>query len=122
MEKERHSRDMHDNLGQVLGFISLQAQGIKQELANADVDIAQHKLDKLVYAAQSANNELRKYIRNARSAETMETDFITALKQVFYFVGLYFGTLSNKVGKHTIRCDSNLISVVQDERNENLYE
>lgn len=31
-ERERMARDLHDNLGQVLGFINLQAQGIRQEL------------------------------------------------------------------------------------------
>jgi PAS domain S-box-containing protein len=78
-ERERMARDMHDNLGQVLGFINLQAQGIRQELINTGVETAVHKLDKLVNVAQEANNEMREYIRNARNAAYMEKDFITAL-------------------------------------------
>ncbi|WP_460001762.1 histidine kinase N-terminal 7TM domain-containing protein [Paradesulfitobacterium aromaticivorans] len=78
-ERERQARDMHDNLGQVLGFINLQAQGIRQELMNAGVEIASPKLNKLVEATQSAHNEIREYIRNARSTASMEMDFMTAL-------------------------------------------
>lgn len=81
MEKERHARDLHDNLGQVLGFISFQAQGIKQELMNAGVEIVSQELDKLVGVAQSTNNEIREYIRNARNEKAVEEDFISSLKQ-----------------------------------------
>lgn len=79
MEKERHARDLHDNLGQVLGFISLQAQGVRQELLNASVDVGVAELNKLINAAQSANSEIREYIRNARNERLGEEDFVTAL-------------------------------------------
>lgn len=78
-ERERMARDMHDNLGQVLGFINLQAQGIRHELLNAGVEIASTKFDKLIEATQEAHNDIRGYIRNARSTAFIEKDFITAL-------------------------------------------
>jgi PAS domain S-box-containing protein len=78
-ERERLARDLHDNLGQVLGFINLQAQGIRQELINADVDIVSNKLDKLVTVSQSAHNDIREYIRNARNTYAVEKDFMTEL-------------------------------------------
>lgn len=80
-ERERMARDMHDNLGQVLGFINLQAQGIRQELQNSGVETASLKLDKLVKVTQSAHNEIREYIHNTRNAALVEKDFITALKK-----------------------------------------
>ncbi|MDA8226720.1 MAG: histidine kinase [Desulfitobacterium hafniense] len=80
-EKERMARDMHDNLGQVLGFINLQAQGIRQELLNAGVDTASSKLDKLVNVTQSAHYEIKEYIHNVRNASSMEKNFISALKK-----------------------------------------
>jgi len=79
-ERERLARDMHDNLGQVLGFINLQAQGIRQELVNAGTEVASHKLDKLVMVTQKAHDEIREYIRNARYAALMEKDFLSALQ------------------------------------------
>ncbi len=81
-ERERMARDLHDNLGQVLGFINLQAQGIRQELANANVDIVSCKLDQLVNASQSAHADIRKYISNIRNPENMKTDFLAALRSV----------------------------------------
>lgn len=78
-ERENLAREMHDNLGQVLGFLNLQAQGIRQELLNAGVEIAATKLDKLVDVAQSAHQEIREYICNARNSAITEKNFSSAL-------------------------------------------
>jgi signal transduction histidine kinase len=78
-EREKLARDMHDNLGQVLGFINLQAQGIRQELSNAGIEIALPELDRLVKVTQSAQQEIREYIRNTRSSAAIENNFSTAL-------------------------------------------
>lgn len=79
-ERERMARDMHDNLGQVLGFINLQAQGIRKELVDAGVETGRKRIDRLVDAAQSAQNEIRKYLSDTRSSVYSEKDFMTALK------------------------------------------
>ncbi|TGE36580.1 PAS domain S-box protein [Desulfosporosinus fructosivorans] len=85
-ERESLARDMHDNLGQVLGFINLQAQGIRQELFNAGVETAAARFDKLVDATQSAHQEIREYIKNARSSASSEKNFSTALtKDIMIF-------------------------------------
>lgn len=78
-EREKLARDLHDNLGQVLGFINLQAQGIRQEIVNAGAEIALFKLDKLVEVTQSAHEEIREYIRNARNLASTERNFRASL-------------------------------------------
>jgi len=80
-EQARIARDLHDNLGQLLAFINLQAQGVKQEFVNAGVEIASNNLDKLVLVTQSAHSEVREYIQNTRNLAVIEKDFISALKQ-----------------------------------------
>lgn len=80
-ERVRMARDTHDNLGQVLGFINLQAQGIRQELVNQGIDTVSYKLDKLINVAQSAHDEIREYIRDIRNSAYMEKDFMAALKK-----------------------------------------
>ncbi|WP_434510690.1 histidine kinase N-terminal 7TM domain-containing protein [Desulfitobacterium sp. AusDCA] len=80
-ERVRLARDMHDNLGQVLGFINFQAQGIRQELIDTGIDIASSKLDKLVEVTQSAHDEIRNYIRNAKSSEPNLPNFIQTLTE-----------------------------------------
>ncbi len=79
-ERERIARDMHDNLGQTLGFINLQAQGIRQELVNTGVTTALDKLDKLVSVSQTAHSDIRQYIKNARNSEIIEKDFLYMLR------------------------------------------
>lgn len=78
-ERERLARDLHDNLGQVLGFINLQAQGIRQELINANVEIGTQKLDKLINVTQSAHQEIRDYIHKVRNSASEDNNFVTAL-------------------------------------------
>ncbi len=90
-ERERLVRDLHDNLAQVLGFINLQAQGIRQELANADVEIVSIKLEKLVEVTQSAHNEIREYIRNVRCQESVEKGFINELERTVVSFEEQFG-------------------------------
>lgn len=80
-ERERTARDLHDNLGQVLGFINLQAQGVRQELKNEGIETVSDRLDKLVAVTQAAHTELRAYIRGIREPEYMEIDFIKALER-----------------------------------------
>lgn len=80
-ERERITRDMHDNLGQVLGFINLQAQGIRQELVNSGVEIAVGSIDKLIEVTQSAHNEIREYIRNMRNLNSMEKNLFIAIEK-----------------------------------------
>jgi PAS domain S-box len=80
-ERERLARDLHDNLGQVLGFINLQAQGIRQELMTAGIDNVTGRLDRLVAVTQSAHDEIRSYIRNARNFSSYAKDFAGNLKK-----------------------------------------
>lgn len=81
-EREKTARDLHDNLGQVLGFINLQAQGIRQELKNSGVDTVTKRIDRLVDATQSAHTDLRKYIRSIRDPAYSEEDFLIALQKI----------------------------------------
>jgi PAS domain S-box-containing protein len=78
-ERERMARDLHDNLGQILGFINFQAQGIRQELKNAGIETGIKRIDHLVDVTQSAHSEIRKYIRDTRNSAIMERDFASAV-------------------------------------------
>jgi PAS domain S-box-containing protein len=80
-DRERMARDMHDNLGQLLGCISLQAQGIRQELVTAGVKTALIRIDKLVEVSQTANEEIRSYIKTTRNSVLQEKDFIVAFQK-----------------------------------------
>ncbi len=78
-EREHMARDMHDNLGQVLGFINFQAQAIRQELINHGIDLVTNRFDQLVEAAQAAHSDIREYISDIRTSIAKEKDFMTSL-------------------------------------------
>lgn len=78
-ERERMARDLHDNLGQIMGFINMQAQGIRQELKNEGIDTVSDSIDKLVDVTQSAHSDLREYIRSIRNHASAGIDLVTAL-------------------------------------------
>ncbi len=79
-EKEQMARDLHDNLGQILGFINLQAQGIQRELAVSGVDMVNERLRRLVDVTQTAHEQLRSYIKNARSVSASDDSLIASLR------------------------------------------
>jgi len=79
-EKEQMARDLHDNLGQILGFINLQAQGIQRELVVSGVDMVNERLCRLVDVTQTAHEQLRSYIKNARSVSASDNSLIASLR------------------------------------------
>jgi len=80
-ERERLARDLHDNLGQIFGFINVQAQAIRQELANTGIGTVSGQLERLVEVARSAHQEMREYIRNVKSAASGGESFVAAVRR-----------------------------------------
>ncbi len=81
-ERERLSRDMHDNLGQVLGFINLQAQAIRHEYSLRHDDKLLEQLDRLAAATKEAHKEIREYINDARGYISLQNGFIDGLNKI----------------------------------------
>jgi PAS domain S-box-containing protein len=81
-ERERLARDMHDNLGQVLGFINIQTQAIRKELFDAGSVAVLDKLDQLTHVTQSTQKELREFISEAKSSAEKEKDIIKTLFRI----------------------------------------
>lgn len=63
-EQIKHASDIHDNFGQILGFINFQTYGILKALEKANVTIGVNELTKLVEITQHAHDDMRAYIRN----------------------------------------------------------
>ncbi len=80
-ERERLARDLHDNLGQIFGFINVQAQAIKHELNSAGINIASTKIERLVEVARSGHRDMREYIQNIMITTAFERDFCAVLKR-----------------------------------------
>lgn len=80
-ERERIGREIHDDLGQVMSYISLQAQTIHELLEHEQIAQAKAALMQLVQAAQEAHNNVRQYILGIRTSGRPPTDFTETLQQ-----------------------------------------
>ncbi len=67
-ERERIAREMHDSVGQVLGYVNTKAQAVKVLLDSGRISEAQAQLAQLEQAAQEVYADLREAILGLRTA------------------------------------------------------
>ncbi|MRR11986.1 PAS domain-containing protein, partial [bacterium] len=67
-ERDRVARELHDSLGQVLGFAKMQAQAARELLSRGDVPRADTHLARLVSVAGDAHADVREFILGTRAA------------------------------------------------------
>jgi PAS domain S-box-containing protein len=80
-ERERLARELHDSLGQVLGYVSLQAQAIHKWVRDGKTDTAAIQLAQLVKVAQEAHNDVRGSILNLKTGPAEQWSFLAALRR-----------------------------------------
>lgn len=79
-ERERLSRELHDGLGQTLGYINVEAQVAQTLLAQGLTDAAQANLARLTQAAQEAHAHVRANILGLRAGMRAERDMATTVR------------------------------------------
>jgi nitrate/nitrite-specific signal transduction histidine kinase len=80
-ERERLARDLHDNLGQILGFSNIQIQAVRQELKKENLKLADQYLQRLNEIIKNAHKDIREYVYNIRNNLYYKKDFIVLLKE-----------------------------------------
>lgn len=78
-ERERIGRDLHDDLGQVMAYVSLQAQSAREFLEHQRPNKAMATLAQLIQAANQAHNDVRRYILGVRTAQMPATNLFEEL-------------------------------------------
>ncbi len=79
-ERERLGRELHDGLGQVMGYINVQAQATQTLLDDEKIQAAQNNLGDLARAAQEAHTDIRSHILGLRTDEPPAPDFSTTVR------------------------------------------
>ena len=80
-ERERLARDLHDTLGQVLGYASMQVDAAAKLSREGRVESAATQLDRLGGMIREAHAEVREYIMNLRTTPALHRPFFTAVQQ-----------------------------------------
>ncbi|MFZ5643677.1 MAG: histidine kinase N-terminal 7TM domain-containing protein [Bacillota bacterium] len=79
-ERERLGRELHDSLGQVLGYVNIQTQALQQELDNGRVELVDSGLERVSQVARDAHAEVREFIQSMRGETSFKEDFIDYLQ------------------------------------------
>ena len=84
-ERERLGRELHDSAGQILAYVSMQAQAIAKRVHDDDSVTAEAQLRRLAEAAQEAHADIRESILALKVGPAGEWSFLGVLRQ--YLVG-----------------------------------
>jgi PAS domain S-box-containing protein len=79
-ERERLARELHDNLGQVLGYIKTQAQATRELLEQGEILRADAYLAQMIAASQENQTDIREFILGATVPGTLEQGFFATLE------------------------------------------
>lgn len=90
-ERELLARELHDSLGQVLGYAKMQAQAARDQLAQDQKEAADLQLAQLVAVTQDAHVDVREYILGATTGVTGQSSFLPALRQYLKRFGEQYG-------------------------------
>ncbi|MFW6271403.1 MAG: histidine kinase N-terminal 7TM domain-containing protein, partial [Bacillota bacterium] len=80
-EREKMARDLHDNLGHVLGFIDIQLQAACKKLKIGEYKVADQYLQKLNNKVKDTHKEVREYVLNMRNEAIYNKDFVELIKE-----------------------------------------
>lgn len=68
-ERDRLTKDLHDNLGQIFSFAGIQIQAAQMERQRGNQELADQYLHRLSEIIEEAHQEMRNYVYNARMDE-----------------------------------------------------
>ncbi|MHB1132417.1 MAG: sensor histidine kinase [Chloroflexota bacterium] len=78
-EREHLARELHDGVGQVLGYVSLQTEAARKLLDDGKANAAGHHLAGLARVARDAHADVREYILSLRATPSEQRPFFQAL-------------------------------------------
>jgi PAS domain S-box-containing protein len=80
-ERERLARELHDSIGQVLGYVQLQAQTIRKLMRSGKNEEAEPEFTNLLEAARDAHTDVRESILNLKAGTGEAWSFVPVLRR-----------------------------------------
>ncbi len=80
-ERERLSRELHDSMGQVFGYVNIQIQNIRDKLNSSRNGTVESDLACLSQVVEEANTEIREFISEVKSSLLFKQGFFASLQQ-----------------------------------------
>lgn len=79
-EREQMARDLHDSLGQVLGYLGLQVAAIRKRVADGRIDDVDARLERVAAIAEDAQVDVRRTIADLARSPRQDADFVASLR------------------------------------------
>ena len=86
-ERERMGRELHDGLGQLMGYVNVQVQAVQVLLADHKLEAAQVNLDELALSARSAYFQIRAHILGLRTPDLKGSAFFDVVAKYVEIFG-----------------------------------
>jgi len=80
-ERERLARELHDGIGQTLGYVGIQAQTALKWIHSGSTEKAETILERLAEVAKEAHTDIRESILSLRINSNQEWSFISTLRK-----------------------------------------
>lgn len=93
-EREQLARELHDSLGQVLGYISMQAQAVRKRFHEGQMETIEAQLTRLAEVAQEAHRDIRESIFSLKNDLVEGWSFFESLQS-------HLATYQENYGIHT---------------------
>jgi signal transduction histidine kinase len=93
-ERDRVARELHDSLGQVLGYVKMQTQAARTLLARDRASEADACLAQLSAVAQDAHADVRDYILSVRAAGPENPGFLATLEAYLQRFTQHYGIVT----------------------------
>ena len=79
-ERDRLGKELHDGLGQTLGFIGMEAQAARDALSRGQDATTDAYLDRIVSVAQEAQGDVREFLVAVRTGDMLDRGFFEGLE------------------------------------------
>jgi len=90
-ERERLVRELHDSLGQVLGYTNIQIQAVREMLNTGQLPAIDGSLARLSQVIAEANTEVKEFIYGVKTTLLFKEGFFPALQQYLTHFERNFG-------------------------------
>ena len=120
-ERDRLARELHDGIGQVLGYVSMQVQTALKWVRDGNKDKAGSIMERIAAVAKDAHTEVRESIHNLRTGSDRNGSLIAALKKYVNRFQANYGiraelSIAEGIGENTFdpAVDAQLLRVIQE--------
>ncbi|MGE5583287.1 MAG: histidine kinase N-terminal 7TM domain-containing protein [Bacillota bacterium] len=90
-ERGKLARELHDSLGQVFGYINVQAQAVRKFMSAGQLELADDYLQKMIGAAKEAHAEVRGFIQDGMNPVLTEKGLFPTIEDLLKKFGDDYG-------------------------------